>query len=250
MSPIFVRRLFVVTLLLAWEVLPRLGWIPQLFLPPFSKAVGAAWSDAGIYFSNAAVTLGEVGLALLIACGGGILLGASIGASPLMRKPVTTMLSALYAVPLIILYPLIAAWVGIGPQSKIAFAAIYGIIPATLACSAGIKSIDPQLSMTAKSLGASFWQRIVHVILPAAIPSVLSGVRIGGALAIVGVVVAEMLASSSGLGFLITSYRTVLDAPRVFAAILFVLAIALAFDALVKFLESKTRLWSAALARR
>jgi NitT/TauT family transport system permease protein/taurine transport system permease protein len=250
MSPTILRRLLLVAALLAWEVFPRMGLIPELFLPPLSKAVLAVWHDLGTYAENTAVTLGEVAVALLFSCGGGIVLGAVIGAMPRIRKSMTTILSSLYAIPLVILYPLIAAWMGIGPESKIAFAAVYGIIPAALACAAGIQSIDPQLSLTARSMGASLPQRLIYVVLPAAIPSVLSGIRIGGALSIVGVVVAEMLASSAGLGFLITSYRTVLDAPHVFGAILFVLAIALIFDMAVKFLESRTRVWSAAITQR
>lgn len=249
MSPANIRRLLIIVLLVAWEVLARTGVIPPLFLPSLSKSLAAGWHELPIYLENALVTLGEIAVAVLIACGGGVVLGIVIGASSAARKPVTTTLSSLYAIPLVILYPLIAAWVGIGPESKILFAAIYGIIPATLACSAGIQGMDPQLIVTARSLGASFSQRLLHVILPAAIPSILSGVRIGGALAIVGVVVAEMLASSAGLGFLITSYRTVLDAPHVFAAILFVLAIALAFDGFVRLLEHYTRLWNVASNR-
>jgi NitT/TauT family transport system permease protein/taurine transport system permease protein len=125
---------------------------------------------------------------------------------------------------------------------------LYGIVPAILASAAGIQSIDPNLSLTARSMGATLSQRVAHVIIPAAIPSILSAVRIGGSLSIVGVVVAEMLTSAAGLGFLITSYRTVLDSSRVFAAILFVLIIAIAFDAAVRQLERRTVRWSIANA--
>lgn len=162
-----------------------------------------------------------------------------------MRRSLTPLLSSAYAIPLVVLYPLMAAWFGIGPSSQIAFAGLYGIIPATLATAAGIQSIDPQLALTARSMGATLFQRIVHVVLPAAIPSVLNGIRIGGALAIVGVVLAQMLVSTEGLGFVITTYRTMLDGAHVFAAILFVLAIALTFDWCVGLLERRTSAWSA-----
>jgi len=250
LSPAATRRLILLLILLAWEAAPRLGWVPSLFLPPLSQAVAAVHADRMAYAQNLAVTLGEVAVSMVLACGSGIALGAVIGSVRVLRKPMTSLFSSLYAIPLVILYPLMAAWLGIGPESKIAFASLYGVIPAILASAAGIQSIDPHLAVTARSMGATLRQRLVHVILPAAIPSVLSAVRIGGALAIVGVVVAEMLTSTAGLGFLITSYRTVLDSPRVFGAILCVLAIVLIFDAVVRWLERRTAGWSAAIGRK
>ncbi len=150
------------------------------------------------------------------------------------------MVSSLYAVPLVILYPVFTVWLGIGSESKIAFAAIYGFLPTMLATSAGIQTIDPQLLLAARSMGATFSQRVTRVVIPAAIPTVLSGLRVGGALVIVGVVVAEMLISSAGIGYLISRYRTILDSAHVFAGILLVLMMAIAFNALMKFVEGKT----------
>ena len=99
-----------------------------------------------------------------------------------------------------------------------------------LATAAGIQTIDPQLLLAARSMGATLSQRLVRVIIPAAIPTVLSGLRVGGALVIVGVVVSEMLISSAGIGYLISRYRTILDSPHVFAGVLLVLAMAIAFN--------------------
>jgi len=81
------------------------------------------------------------------------------------------------------------------------------------------------------------------VIIPAAIPTVLSGLRVGGALVIVGVVVSEMLISSAGIGYLISRYRTILDSPHVFAGVLSVLAMAVTFNAAIRWLERKVAIW-------
>jgi NitT/TauT family transport system permease protein len=248
MSPAAARWVLLGVLLIAWEALPRLGLIHTLFLPPLTEALLAAWRSWPMYLENLVVTLWQILAALAIACGGGIVLGALIGSIPALRRSLTPLLSSAYAIPLVVLYPLMAAWFGIGASSQIAFAGLYGIIPAALATAAGIQSIDPQLALTARSMGATLVQRILHVVLPAAIPSVLNGVRIGGALAIVGVVLAQMLVSTEGLGFVITTYRTMLDGPHVFAAILFVLAIALAFDWCVGLLERRTSAWNASAA--
>ncbi len=248
LSPTVTRRLLILGVLILWEALPRLGLVHSLFLPPLSEAVMVAYRAYPMYLQNLLITLGEVAVALVIACGGGVMLGALIGSVPPLRRTLSPLLSSLYAIPLVVLYPLMAVWLGIGSESKIAFASVYGLIPAALASAAGIQGIDPQLSLTAKSMGATLFQRIVHVIVPAAIPSILSGVRIGGALAIVGVVLAQMLLSTAGLGFVITTYRTLLDGPHVFAAILCVLVIALAFDWAVRLLERRTAPWSATIA--
>jgi len=237
------RRLIVISLIAIWEILPRTGLIPELFLPSLSSTLIAGWTNAGEYGNALAVTLYEVVIAMVFACGGGILLGAIIGSLPRPRILIMPMISSLYAVPLVILYPVFTVWLGIGSESKIAFAAIYGILPTILSTSAGIQTIDPKLLLAARSMGATLSQRLIRVILPAAIPTILSGLRVGGALVIVGVVVSEMLISSAGIGYLISRYRTVLDSPHVFAGVLLVLAMAVTFNAAIKVIERKAAIW-------
>src|SRR5664279_4591460 len=237
------RRLIVVTLIVLWEVLPRVGAIPELFLPSLSSTLQAGWSEAGEYGHALAVTLYEIAVAMVIACGGGILLGAVVGSLPRPRVLIMPMVSSIYAVPLVILYPVFTVWLGIGSESKIAFAGLYGFLPTMLATAAGIQTIDPQLLLAARSMGATLSQRLVRVALPAAIPTVLSGLRVGGALVIVAVVVSEMLISSAGIGYLISRYRTILDSAHVFAGVLLVLAMAVAFNAAIKWIERKASIW-------
>ena len=103
---------------------------------------------------------------MAFACGGGILLGAIVGSLPRPRVLIMPMVSSLYAVPLVILYPVFTVWLGIGSESKIAFASIYGFLPTMLATAAGIQTIDPQLLLAARSMGATLSQRLVRVIIP------------------------------------------------------------------------------------
>ena len=237
------RWLIVILLLVLWEALPRLGLIPELFLPSLSSTLSAGWNEASEYCQALAVTLYEVGISMALACGGGILCGALVGSLPRPRVLIMPMVSSLYAVPLVILYPVLTVWLGIGSESKIAFAAIYGFLPTMLSTAAGIQTINPQLLLAARSMGATLAQRLFRVIIPAAIPTVLSGLRVGGALVIVGVVVSEMLISSAGIGYLISRYRTILDSPHVFAGVLLVLAMAVAFNAVIRLLERKAAIW-------
>jgi len=246
LRPATVRRLIVLTLVVLWEVVPRTGALPELLLPSLSKTLIALVTDADQYAAALLVTLSEVALAMLIACGAGILVGALVGGIARLRNLLLPVFSSLYAVPIVILYPIFTAWLGIGSESKIVFAGIYGFFPVMLSTAAGIRTIDPQLLLAARAMGATVPQRIARVIIPAAIPTVLTGLRLGGALTIIGVVVAEMLTSSAGIGYLVTSYRTVLDSPHVFAGVLMILLLSVLFDVAARRLERRTLVWQTA----
>ncbi|MGI4802414.1 MAG: ABC transporter permease [Janthinobacterium lividum] len=243
MTPAAIRWTLVAVLLLAWEALPRLGMVPALFLPPLTAAIGAGITDAPTYAAALAVTIGEVAVAALLACGGGILAGAVLGGVASVRQLLLPLVSSLYAVPIVILYPAMTAWFGLGSGSKIAFAALYAVFPTALAMAAGMRTIDPNLLLAARSMGARPLQLLLRVVLPAAIPTVLAALRLGGALCIVGVVVAEMLVSTAGVGFLVTGYRTTLDSPHVFAAVLLVVAVIALFDGGVRWAERRAAGW-------
>jgi NitT/TauT family transport system permease protein/taurine transport system permease protein len=238
--------MLIAAILVVWEALPRLGLVAELLLPPLSKTLVAlvnAWPE---YMSALFVTLYEVILAMLIACGAGILVGALVGGITLLRNVFLPVFSSLYAVPIVILYPVFTAWFGIGSESKVAFAGAYGFFPVMLSTAAGIRTIDEQLLLAARSMGATVPQQITRVIIPASIPTVLTGLRLGGALTIIGVVVAEMLTSAAGIGYLVTSYRTILDSPHVFAGVLMILILSVLFDTAARAIERRTLVWQTA----
>lgn len=245
-APVTVRWGLLVLLLVLWEGLPQTGLVAELFLPSLSKTLAALWAQREEYFDGLLVTLSEVGIAMLIACGAGILTGALVGSIATLRKLMLPVFSSLYAVPIVILYPIFTAWFGIGSESKIAFAGIYGFFPVMLSTAAGIRTIDPQYILAARSMGATLPQQIARVIIPASIPTVLTGLRLGGALTIIGVVVSEMLTSSAGIGYLVSRYRTILDSAHVFAAILMILLLSILFDLLARAVERRTLVWQTA----
>jgi NitT/TauT family transport system permease protein len=245
-SPQNVRRMIGLSLLVLWEAIPRLGILPELFIPPLTKTLHVLWLDRAIYFAGLLVTLYEVAIAMMFACGIGILIGAVVGGVASLRKLMLPVFSSLYAIPIVILYPIFTAWFGIGSESKIVFASVYGFFPVMLSTAAGIRTIDEQYLLAARSMGATLPQLIVRVIIPASIPTVLAGLRLGGALTIIGVVVSEMLTSASGIGYLVTINRTILDSPRVFAAIIVVLALSVVFDIAVRAIERRTLIWQTA----
>lgn len=245
-SPRTVRWLMVAAVLILWEALPRSGAVPELLLPPLSKTLVALFNERAQYAQAMVVTLYEIACGMVIACGAGIAVGALVGGVARLRILLLPVFSSLYAVPIVVLYPVFNAWFGIGSPSKIIFAGVYGFFPVMLSTAAGIRTIDEQFLLAARSMGATVPQQITRVIIPAAIPTVLTGLRLGGALTIIGVVVAEMLTSAAGIGYLVTSYRTVLDSPHVFAGVLMILAFSVAFDALARHVERKTKVWQTA----
>jgi NitT/TauT family transport system permease protein len=245
-APATVRWSILATVLVLWEVVPLTGALPELFLPSLSKTLGVLWIDRHIYFAALLVTLYEVAIAMLIACGLGILVGALVGGLAVLRNLLLPIFSSLYAVPIVILYPVFTAWFGIGSSSKIAFAGIYGFFPVMLSTAAGIRTIDPQFLLAARSMGATLPQQITRVIVPASVPTVFAGLRLGGALTIIGVVVSEMLTASAGIGYLVTLNRTILDSPRVFAGILAILVLSIAYYMMARAIESRMVVWQSA----
>jgi NitT/TauT family transport system permease protein len=233
------RAALYLAILGAWEVLPRVGAIPRLFVPPLSEALRALVEGRREYLGSLPTTLGEILAAYAIACVGGILVGQLIGASPTARRTLLPVIRGVYAVPLVVLYPVMMVWFGLGPQSKIAFASIYAFIPTMLTAVAGVAALSPALSETARAFGATRAQQILYIALPASLPSVVAALRLGGALVIVGVIVGEMLGAAEGLGFLITRQRTLLNSPGVYAGIVLVLAMTGIHEVLLRRLEWK-----------
>jgi NitT/TauT family transport system permease protein/taurine transport system permease protein len=232
-------------ILAAWELLPRADVVPRLFVPPLSEALGTLVRERAEYLGSLPTTLGEILAAYALACAGGILAGQVLGAWPTARRMLLPVIRGAYAVPLVVLYPVMTVWFGLGPESKIAFAALYAFIPTMLTALAGVAALSPALAETARALGATRAQQILFVALPASLPSSVAALRLGGALVIVGVIVAEMLSAAEGLGFLITRRRTLLDSPGVYAGIVLVLAMTGLHEALLRRLERRVAAYRA-----
>lgn len=245
-SPTAVRWGILVALLLLWEFVPGTQVIPELFLPALSKTLAVLWQDRIIYAEAMLVTLYEIGWAMTISCGLGTLVGAMVGGLAVLRSLLLPVFSTLYAVPIVILYPIMTAWLGVGSESKIVFAGVYAFFPVMLSTAAGIRSIEPQFLLAARSMGATLPQQITRVIIPASVPTVFLALRFGGALTIIGVVVSEMLTSAAGIGYLVTLNRTILDSPRVFAAIILILILAIGYYTAARAIEKRMVVWQSA----
>jgi NitT/TauT family transport system permease protein/taurine transport system permease protein len=231
MRPRFIRTfLIVLTALAAWELVVRLGLISAIILAGPSDIVLAAAKDGMLFMRALAITLIEIAAAMLIAWTLGIGLGILIGSSQTLAAGAAPVFSSIFAIPLIILYPLLMAWLGIGALSKIVFGALSGFFPIALNTIDGVRAVERRYLMFARSVGATPLQTHARIVFPLALPSIVSGLRVGTGLVVIGVVVTEMLASLGGLGFLISYHRTLFDTGHVYFGMLLALLVAVAVN--------------------
>jgi NitT/TauT family transport system permease protein len=147
------------------------------------------------------------------------------------------MLVALYSLPKITLYPVILLIFGLSVSGKVTFGAIHGILPVALLTMAAIRNIPPVYIKSARTLRLSPWQTIVTVLLPATLPEVVAGLRIGFTVTLLGVLLAEMFASKQGLGFLIINAMTLLQTEEMITVAVLLFAFAALANALLLWME-------------
>lgn len=226
-----------------WEALRRFHVVgPLLFASP-SEIVAAllqSWPD---YLAALRFTVAEVMLAIVLAWTLGIGAGAIAGLRPFLGAVFGPLLSSLFAVPLITWYPLFMVWFGIGMPSKIVYAVVSGFFPIAINTMNGVRGVDPRYLVFARAIGCSRRQAVLRILIPMAMPSIMSGLRIGTALIVIGVIVAEMLASLGGIGYLISYYRSIYATGHVYLGILFALGCAFAANWGLSLLERRYTRW-------
>ena len=194
------------------------------------------------------MTLLEISVSIFIAWALGIFSGLIAGSAPVVSIAIGSLLSSLFAIPLVIFYPVFMAWVGIGSASKILFGVMSGYFPIALNTLNGIQAVDSRYVTMARAMGASRLQLYARVLFPLAIPSIISGLRIGTGLIVISVIVAEMLSSRDGIGFLITYHRTLFDTSDVYLGFVFAIALAIGINWGLSALERRfsqfSELWS------
>jgi ABC-type nitrate/sulfonate/bicarbonate transport system permease component len=214
-----IKIVVAVVILAAWELICRLGLVNAIILAPPSSIVAAMLTSWRDFLGAFQVTILSIATSIALAWSIGIGFGLIFGLSPLGYGVFSPLLTGLFSVPLITLYPLFLVWFGIGPGSKIAFAVLTGSIPIALNTMDGVRQIDRSYIGLARSIGASPVQAYFRIYFPLALPSILSGLRIGTSLVVIGVVVCEMLAAVDGLGFWISYNRTIFKTGHVYLGI-------------------------------
>jgi ABC-type nitrate/sulfonate/bicarbonate transport system permease component len=234
---------FVLVLLAAWFLGTTFGHISPILLPNpvnvFDELMDVLRTRE--FIDDLQVTLGEVAVAFLISATTGVALGYLISRSQYAIRVFEPLFAGIYAVPIILFLPLYVLFFGLGPASKIALGVTTSFLPIVLNTIAGFGYVDRIFILSARSMGASEFQLFRWVLLPAALPVILTGLRIGFTVALLSILGSETIASLAGLGHRIAHLAEGMDIARMFAYIAFVVAIAALLNTVVSTLESRAK---------
>lgn len=240
-----VRSVAVVALLVVWETVPRLGLVDRTFLPPFSEVAGAWWGlvGDGRLAENTEASLvrsfSGFGLALVLAVPLGLLIG--------WYRPVADVLGPLLEVfrntAALALLPVFVLLLGIGETSKISIVVYACFWPVLLNTISAVRTVDPTLLRLAKSMDLSAPRLFQKVVLPSSVPAVFTGIRMAGAASILVLVAAEMIGAKAGLGYLINASQYNFAIPQMYAGIITISAIGVAFNQLLVAVERRLSSW-------
>jgi NitT/TauT family transport system permease protein len=211
---------------------------PQLISSPLQIAQ-AALRDGGVFMAALRVTLFEIICAAALAWCLGLMCGVGLGASRQSALCLSPVLSSIIALPLVVLYPVIVAWTGIGPMSKIIYGAAAGFFPIALSTLSGVSAIDQRYVVMARAMGASRLRILTDVMARLALPSIMAGLRVGTSLLIIAIIQSEMLSATDGLGFWISYHRSLFNVGQVYFGVGLVLCLAALVNALLVLAEKK-----------
>ncbi|MFG1704441.1 ABC transporter permease [Nonomuraea sp. M3C6] len=241
-----VRNSAAILLLLAlWEALPRLGVVDRVFVPPLSENL-VAWSDLLVsgrlpehLEASLVRSLAGFGLAIVLAIPLGLLIG--------WYKPVADFLTPLLELfrntSAVALLPVFTLILGIGETTKITFVLYACSWPILLNTISGVKTVEPLLIKSARSMGLGPVRLFQKVILPAAVPTIFTGVRLAGAYSILVLLFAEMVGAKAGLGYLILETQSSFRIPDMYAGIITISVLGLLFNLLLVGVERRFSTW-------
>jgi ABC-type nitrate/sulfonate/bicarbonate transport system permease component len=243
LSPNAIRTASVAVFFVIWEYYGRR--MDPIFMAPPSAIFAAAieLTQSGALRKALVQTLWpfSVGMALTVIVG--ILLGIVIAQWRMMEYILDPFINALYAIPRIALVPLIILWAGLEFVGKVSILVSVAIFPITVNTYAGIRDVRGSMLEIGRAYGATEWQIFSKIVMPAAIPFIMAGVRLAVGLAIIGIIVAEFFTAISGLGGMIVEYANVFATAKLFVPIIVIAIVGVVLTELVMWLERRMSRW-------
>ncbi|HMK64433.1 MAG TPA: ABC transporter permease [Thermodesulfobacteriota bacterium] len=226
-------------ILLIWEGVGRLQWIPPLFLPPPSGILAEGWAMAkeGTLVIHILASLKRILWGFLLASFLGIGTGILIGFFRTPEAIGNPILAATFPIPKIAILPLLILWLGIGEAPKIAVIALGVFFPMAINVYTGVKNVDPLLIKAALSLGSTRSRIIYKVIFPSILPMIFAGMKLGMGIALLLVVAAEMVAADAGIGFMILNAADLMQTSRLMVGLIILSLLGIFFNWLFQRLE-------------
>lgn len=230
-------------LIALWWLGCERGWIAPQILPPPARvyATFVDLAQSGDLLHNTLISLQRVLCGFVAGTLGGLLLGAALGLSRTFEAYVLPSFNAIVQIPVLGWLPFLLLLVGVGEPLKYILIAHAALVPATLSTLQGFRNVPVTLIEASRVFGYTRWQRIVHVVLPCAVPTLATGVRLAFTKAWLALVVVELVASSEGLGYLIVYGRQLFQLDLVMAAVVIVGAIGFAINRALDALERRLR---------
>jgi NitT/TauT family transport system permease protein len=240
------RRVSAVAVFLGlWQVAPTLGWVDRTFLPPLSEVLDA-WASlarSGDLWTNVQASLQRSLVGFSIAISVAVPLGLLVAWYRSVAEIISPLLAIFLNTAAVALLPVFTLILGIGDLSKIAIITYASFWPVLYNTIGGARTVDPLLIKSARSLGTSDLRLFRKVILPAALPTIFTGVRLAGAASILVLITTEFVGAKAGLGYLISSSQFNFQIPQMYAGILTVSVIGVAFNYFLLFLERRVSGW-------
>jgi NitT/TauT family transport system permease protein len=237
--------LFVIGMIVAWEVVWRWIAMPEYLFPRPSVVAATLWKRAGLIAYHAGVTLTEIVVGFFAGVTGGFALAMLIFYSRLAARVLYPLIVASQTIPKLAVAPLFVIWLGFGIGPKIAIIVLLVAFPILVNTVDGFRSVDPRLIDLMKTLSASEWQVFRYIRLPASLPFIFSALKIGTTLAVIGAVVGEWVGASKGLGYLILTANSLVDIPLLFAVLVTLSLMGMGFFGVIFAIEHVALYWQA-----
>lgn len=232
----------------AWQVAADRGLInPTILASPrlIAQAFAGQWSS-GQLLGDLGVSLTELAIGFGLSIVVGVGLGLAMGLNQTVEYALDPFMWFLYSAPLIAIYPLLVVWLGFGFTTVLAVTFLLTVVSIIVNTLAGVRSVDPTLIRAVRAFGGTQRDVILKVILPAALPLTLAGLRIGLGRALIGVILGEMFGSNAGLGFRMTVYAAHLRTADVFVPLVVFVVIGVLTTQAMKVAESRLQAWRTA----
>ncbi|MDR1085767.1 MAG: ABC transporter permease [Deltaproteobacteria bacterium] len=241
-----VRRVAVIFLIIVmWEAFPRLGWIDPFLLPPFSEVVKGTFNlfKTGEFFKHFDKSIFRLGCGFFGGLALAIPLGVFMGWFKTFEEYLNPLVEACRNSSVLTLYPIFILLFGIGEGAKISIIMWGTTWVVLLNTIAGVKNVDPWLIKSARSIGLGDLALLRKVLLPAALPSVITGVRLGAANSILILIAAEMIGSNAGLGYMIFYFEARYAIPEMYGGVIFLALMGVAVNEALGYLEKHLTAW-------
>jgi ABC-type nitrate/sulfonate/bicarbonate transport system permease component len=234
----------VLGLLGAWELYTDAGLANPLLLPAPHAVAQSLFDDRALLWSSFLVTAKEIVLGIAIAAVAGFGCAVAIHFSPTLRRALYPLLVASQAIPIALIAPVLALWLGLGLLPKLVVIALVSFFPITVTTLAGLGAVDEGLIKLMHTFDASRMQTFRRVELPAALPSLFTGARIAVAVAVIGAVFAELAGAQAGLGILFEQSMNQLLMARAFATAAILCALSIGLFGLMTLAERRLLPWA------